>query len=118
MSSLTLAVTTASDRASALAFGRRLVEEGLAACATVVPGARSVYRWKGRIEEAAESVVLLKTTAARLPALRRRLRALHAYELPEDFALTAGAGAAYAAWVRESTTIRGSRKTLGYTRRK
>lgn len=106
MPRLTVALTTTQDRAAALSLGRALVRAGLAACATVVPGARSIYRWKGRLEEADETVVLFKTTAASLRALRRRLRALHTYELPEDTALAATAGSAYARWVEEGTKRR------------
>jgi periplasmic divalent cation tolerance protein len=101
---IALALTTTSDPSSAETLARTLVADGLAACATIIPGARSIYRWKGDIEDAAETVILLKTTSARLPMLRRRLRSLHAYELPEDIGLVATAGSAYRSWVNASTT--------------
>lgn len=106
MPRLAIALTTTHDRAAALSLGRAVVRDSLAACATIVPGARSIYRWKGALEEMDEAVVLIKTTAASLPALRRRLRALHTDELPEDLALAATAGSAYARWVGESTKRR------------
>ncbi len=77
-----------------------LVEERLAACANLLPGA-SIYHWQGRVEEAAETLAILKTTRAQYPRLEERLRALHSYELPEIVALPVEAGlAGYLAWVQ------------------
>lgn len=104
MARIALAFTTTSDSSSAAALARTLVVEGLAACATIIPGARSIYQWKGAIKDAGETVILIKTTSARLPMLRRRLRSLHQYELPEDIALVASAGRAYRSWVSASTS--------------
>ncbi len=98
-------VTAPPRRARALA--RALVERRLAACANLLPGVRSVYRWKGRVEEARETLLVLKTTAARVPALHAAVRELHPYEIPEGIALpVAAAIAAYAGWVREETAAR------------
>ena len=92
---------TAADAEEARRIGRALVEEGLAACVNVLPGHTAIYRWEGRIEEAAESAFVAKTTAARFEALRARIRALHSYTLPTILALTAAAGdAAFLDWVR------------------
>jgi len=85
-------------------IARALVEERLAACVNVLPGARSVYRWRDAVEEAAETLLLVKTTRAALPALQARLLALHPYELPEVIAVPIKhAHAPYLAWVREAT---------------
>ncbi len=73
---------TAGSRAQAEALGRLVVEERLAACANVVDGLLSIYRWEGRVQTEAEAGLLLKTRAALLPALRARLVQAHAYELP------------------------------------
>lgn len=78
-----LALSTAADEASAAALARHLLEERLAACINIVPGMRSMYWWQGRIEESAECLLLIKTTAARWPALKARLPQLHAYDVPE-----------------------------------
>ncbi len=84
-------------------LARRLVEERLAACVNVLPGVRSVYRWKGGIQDDPETVLWIKTTAERLPALEERVRALHPYEVPEVLVLTPSSGTAdYLAWIRES----------------
>ncbi|MCM5682123.1 divalent-cation tolerance protein CutA [Schlegelella sp. S2-27] len=78
-----LAFSTAADEASAAGLARCLLEERLAACVNIVPGLRSMYWWQGRIEEGAECLLVIKTTAARWPALKDRLPQLHAYDVPE-----------------------------------
>ncbi len=96
-------LTTAASAEEAERLGRALVEERLAACATLVPGARSIYRWEGKIETAAETLLLLKTAAAQLPALEARLRALHSYQTPEFLVLPVESGSpAYLDWLKSS----------------
>jgi len=97
-----VAFATAPDWDTAARIARALVEERLAACANVVPGVRSIYRWQGRVEDEAEVLLVLKTRADRVDALGARLRALHPYALPELVALPAVGGlAGYLDWVRE-----------------
>lgn len=99
---LVLVTLPTPDQAAALA--RVLVEERLAACGNVLPGVRSVYRWQGAVHDEAEALLLLKTTRARLEALRERVLALHPYEVPEVLALAVEAGsAAYLAWIAGET---------------
>jgi periplasmic divalent cation tolerance protein len=94
------------DLATARMLGRTLVDERLAACVQVLPGAESIYRWNGAVESAAEILLILKTTRGRLDALQARLVALHPYEVPELVALPAVAGLpAYLHWVAESTRV-------------
>jgi len=77
-----------------------LVEQGLAACASVVPGVVSHYKWKGTLERSAEVLLLVKTRRERFEALRAALVAMHPYELPEVVALPIEAGhAPYLAWL-------------------
>jgi periplasmic divalent cation tolerance protein len=92
---------TAGNEAEALRIGRAVVEEQLAACANAIPGMRSLYWWEGRIQEAAETVLILKSTAALLDALAQRIQELHSYELPCVVALPiAGGNPAYLDWIR------------------
>jgi periplasmic divalent cation tolerance protein len=83
-------------------IARTLVEEGLAACANILAPCHSIYRWQGRIEEAAEVPALFKTAAARGEALVARIGDLHSYEVPAAMIWPiAGALPAYAEWVTE-----------------
>jgi periplasmic divalent cation tolerance protein len=94
------------DRALADHLAARLVEERLAACAQVLGPVSSIYRWKGTIEGAEEWHCYLKTTLARVPALRTRVLALHPYEVPEIIVLPiVGGEPAYLRWVQESVQM-------------
>jgi periplasmic divalent cation tolerance protein len=100
-----LVVSNLPDRASAEKLARLLVEARLAACVNVLSPARSVYRWKGKIEDAEEHPVLIKTTRERYAALEAAIRKNHPYELPEIIALPVAAGLpAYLDWVASETS--------------
>src|SRR5579862_4645841 len=104
MTDVVLVLTTVPDDAGADAIARALVEDRLAACVNVHGPMTSVYRWKGAIERDVERQIVIKTTRERLPAVEARLRELHTYELPELIVVPVeGGGAAYLAWVEEST---------------
>jgi periplasmic divalent cation tolerance protein len=79
----TLVLCSCPDDATAAGLARQLVEERLAACVSRMPLTASTYRWQGELVEAAEVLLLVKTTAARQAALTRRLAELHPYEVPE-----------------------------------
>ena len=99
-----LAVTTVPSVDEGRRIVKELVERRLIACGNVLPGATSIYRWKGAIEETAEAVVLMKTTAGRWPELERALPALHPYDVPELIALPIlGGHAAYLEWLSAET---------------
>jgi len=96
-------LTTLPADADAADFGRRLVEERLAACVSIVGGLQSVYRWKGVIEDSREQQLVIKTEASVLETLKRRIGALHPYDVPELLVLpVSDGGEAYLAWVRQS----------------
>lgn len=98
-----LVMTTVASPEEAARLGRTLVEEHLAACATLVPAAQSIYRWQGQIESSAETLLLLKTEADRLSALESRLLELHSYQTPEFVVLPVDSGSrAYLAWLHDS----------------
>jgi periplasmic divalent cation tolerance protein len=99
-----LAITSCPSAEVATRLARALVDEHLAACVTVLPGARSTYRWAGAVEEAEELVCVIKTCADRVDALRARLPALHPYEVPELVVMEITDGLpAYLAWVVAAT---------------
>ncbi len=95
-----VALSTAPDEATARRMARQLVEESLAACVNLLPGVASIYRWQGKIEDAAECMMVIKTTRAAWPRLLERLPELHPYEVPELIACDVRDGhAPYLAWV-------------------
>jgi periplasmic divalent cation tolerance protein len=98
-----IVLTTAADQEEARRLGRALVEERLAACATLIPAVESIYRWKGAVESSGETVLLLKTGVDELAALEARLHELHSYETPEFLVLEVAAGShGYLQWLMES----------------
>ena len=102
MTAIAVVLFTAKDAEDAARIGRALVEEGLAACVNVVPSVRSIYRWKGKVEDAAEAMGIAKARRDRVEALIARLKALHGYEVPEAIALEVAAGNPdYLRWVAE-----------------
>lgn len=102
-SSPLIVLTTLGADADAGALARTLVEERLAACVNVLPTMSSIYRWQGRVEQARERQLVIKTTAGQLPLLKARLGALHPYEVPELLVLTVSGGSeAYLAWLRDA----------------
>jgi periplasmic divalent cation tolerance protein len=99
--------TTLPDRAAAERLAASLVEERWAACAQVVGPIESTYRWKDRVERATEWYCHLKTTLAREPGLRARLRELHPYDTPEIIAVPIVQGdPAYLRWIEASVAGR------------
>jgi periplasmic divalent cation tolerance protein len=100
-SNVVVVLTTTPNAGVAERIGETLVDEGLAACATLVPGVRSIFRWKGAVSHESEVLVIFKTTTERLAALSRRVVELHPYELPEVIALDVQGGhEPYLDWVR------------------
>jgi periplasmic divalent cation tolerance protein len=95
-----LVFCTFPDADTAAAVTKTLVGEKLIACGTILPGARSIYEWEGKMEDMSEVLVLFKTAGPAYAKLEKRLLKLHPYDMPEIVALEAGAASkAYAAWV-------------------
>ena len=80
-------ITTLGSETDARALVTALVEDRLIACGTLLPGARSIYRWETRVVEESEVVVLLKTDITRWDALRNAVERRHPYQVPELLAL-------------------------------
>lgn len=99
-----LVITNLPDGYSAAALASALIEARLAACVNILAPCRSVYRWQGKLENAEETPVLIKTTAERFDALVQAIRARHPYELPEIIAVPISQGLPeYLAWVAAET---------------
>lgn len=96
-----IVMTTVVGPEEATRLGRTLVEERLAACATLLPPVHSIYSWQGKIESSAETLLLLKTDLSQLPALEARVQDLHSYQTPEFLVLGIEAGSrSYLQWMR------------------
>jgi periplasmic divalent cation tolerance protein len=98
-----LVLTTVARAEDAERIAEALVEKRLAACVNVLPGVRSIYRWKGAVERDEERLLVVKTRGDRFDALRDAILALHPYEVPEVVAVPIEAGSpAYLRWLDES----------------
>jgi len=101
--------TTFAKEEDAARVARQLVEERLIACANLLPGARSIYRWKEGVQDEREVVVLMKTRKQDWTALLSRLHELHPFDTPECVAVRVAAGAPkYMAWLDEALAPEGS----------
>ena len=95
---------TFPDMTTAESIGRGLVEAGLIACANLLPEMRSIYRWGGAIEEAAEVVGILKTRPDRVEAVIDEIERRHPYDTPAIVVLPIAKGARrYLDWITAET---------------
>jgi periplasmic divalent cation tolerance protein len=102
-SSVVTVLSTMPDAETADRIGSALVEERLAACANILDGVTSIYRWKGSVEKEREALMVLKTTSGTVERLRLRLVELHPYDVPEVVALGVSDGhEPYLDWVRSA----------------
>ena len=85
-------LVTAPSSDTALALARALVDERLAACGNIVEKITSIFRWQGAVQTETEALLVLKTSADRVDALRARVVELHPYDVPEVLALAITAG--------------------------
>ncbi len=93
-------LTTCGSAEEAAALARRLVELRLAACVSVLAGARSFYRWKGAIEDSEEWLLVIKSRSDLFEKLRAEVLSSHSYEVPELLALPVSEGSAeYLNWM-------------------
>lgn len=99
-----LVITNLPDAESARALAVQLVEQRVAACVNIMSPCHSIFRWEGKVDEAEEVPLLIKTSASRYAALEEAIRAYHPYELPEIVAVRIDRGLPdYLAWVAAST---------------
>lgn len=102
---LRVVLMTAPTRELARHLATTAVGEKLAACVKLVPGVVSLYEWEGELTEAAEVMLVFKTTQARFPELRDRMLALHPHAVPEMVSLPADDGNVdYLDWVATATS--------------
>lgn len=96
---------TCASREQALEIAHVLVSRGLVACANMVEGVTSVYRWQGELEQAREVLLLAKTTIAKTTTAIETIRQMHCYELPGIIVLPVMGGLpAYLSWVEKEVS--------------
>jgi periplasmic divalent cation tolerance protein len=102
-----LVLTTCASPEEAARLAADLVERKLAACVNTIASVASTYRWRGEVEQAQESLLVIKTTEERFPALADAIRERSSYELPEVLAIPVQTGSAdYLAWVAAAVEAR------------
>ena len=100
---IVIAISTFPDPETANRIAEALVAGKLAACANLIPGVHSIYRWKEKIETASEVVVFFKTTQDRVVSFEEKLRSLHPYEVPELICIKIDSGSPdYLRWVSDN----------------
>ncbi len=103
MSDCVVVFITAPNIEEAESLGKKLVEEGLAACVNIVPGISSIFLWEGKLCKEQEVLMLVKSTSALFPSLSEYVREHHSYEVPEVIALPVTGGLkAYLDWLEGS----------------
>jgi len=103
MTDAKIVLTTTGSQEEARKIARTLVERRLAACVNIIPQVESVYRWQGKVEDAHEWLLLIKTTTAAFERVRDAIRELHSYDLPECISFSVENGSsAYLDWISES----------------
>ncbi len=108
MTEMRMVLTTAGSVDEARRIAEALIDRKLAACVNIVPKVVSIYRWKGKIEEAEEWLLWIKTTAPAFAGIRDAIKEMHSYELPECLCLAVEDGSAeYLKWVEEAIEAKG-----------
>ena len=97
-------LVTAVNQKEAKRIGEGMVNAKLAACANIIPGIQSIYRWKRKVVKAQEVLLIMKSSKRRYHALEKAIKAMHTYETPEIIALQVKEGLdQYIEWVRSET---------------
>ena len=95
---------TVPDTETGAKIGKSAVEAGLAACANIIPGLRSIYKWKGKVCDDPEALVIFKTRKSLVKKLEKFCKKLHPYEVPEFISIKIESGSEdYLKWITEST---------------
>ena len=99
-------LTTISNEEEAVTLIKALLDRRLVACGTVQSGARSIYRWEGKIADEQEAVIMLKTRSGCVEGLRRAFAELHPYKVPELLAIPVTGGLErYLGWINSETSL-------------
>jgi periplasmic divalent cation tolerance protein len=106
MSDVLLIITNMPDQDSAQRMANSLIQNKAAACVNIMAACTSVYSWQGKVENANEIPLLIKTTRSAYPRLEELIREQHPYELPEIIAVPVEVGLPdYLQWVTTETSL-------------
>jgi periplasmic divalent cation tolerance protein len=104
MSKAIVVLVTCGTEDEAVEIAHALVEERLAACVNLISPVRSIYRWEGKIWDEKEWMLIIKTQKKRFEELKKKVKSLHSYSVPEVIALPIVEGSAsYLKWLEENT---------------
>jgi periplasmic divalent cation tolerance protein len=96
-------VTTVGTEEQAYLIAREIIARRQAACVNILPGMRSIYRWKGKICKDGELLLLVKTMEGEFEGVAATIRELHSYELPEILSFTVTRGeTSFLEWIASS----------------
>ncbi len=99
----TAVITTVGTEDQANLIAREIVARRQAACVNIVPGVRSIYRWKGKVCSDTEFLLIVKTLESEFEAVAATIRELHSYELPEILTFDVGQGdPSFLEWIATS----------------
>ena len=87
MSKYRLVIVTASKLEEPERIAHKIVEKSLAACVNIVPKIRSIYKWKGKVEHSRETLMVIKTVDSKVKKLKKEIKKLHSYDVPEILVL-------------------------------
>ena len=103
MTDAKIVLTTTGSQEEARKIARALVDRRLAACVNIIPQVESIYRWQGKVEDAHEWLLVIKTTGNAFERVRDAIRELHSYDLPECISFSVEDGSSdYLDWISES----------------
>jgi len=102
--SVLIALSTINSEKKALEISKQLVERKIAACVNIIPNIKSIFRWKGEVQEESEWLLVIKTRPSNFNLLEKTLNEIHSYDVPELLCWSSShQSKAYAKWVREET---------------
>jgi periplasmic divalent cation tolerance protein len=105
MTEARIVLTTAGSQDEAKKIAHALVERKLAACVNIIPQIESIYRWQGKVENATEWLLVIKTKSSAFAQVRDAIRELHSYELPECLLLEIPDGSTdYLSWIANNVS--------------
>ena len=101
---LIVVVTSVGTEEQALDVAHALVRSRRAACVNIIPNVHSVYRWKGRVCDDGEMLLIIKTVASQFEAVRETIHKVNTYELPEVLGYRVDmASPGFLAWIEKMT---------------